>query len=241
MKKKIALKLENIKNHLQHHLHREKVIGHLKTHQIKLTYALSIIAFIAVFCVSWNFYQQIQSKKYSAILHQVMIDEQKGESDKAMASLKKIYESHAPAGVKQIASIKYAAQILQTQKLEKAVEIYLEISRNRSFDPYIRDYSGLMALKILVSENTKEGQEKITAKIISLEKELEKNSKVLKNYIIEQKGIFELNSGNYEEASKAFKSISDDSKTSEMLKKRVLEMLAICEAHLGDKQENAKK
>ncbi len=220
-------------------LRQEKIIGHLKTNQKLIICFVSAAVFGLAVWASVSFYNQVQSKKYSAILHQAIIDEQKGELEKSTAALKQIYESNAPAGVKEIASLKYAAQILKNDQ-DQAAEIYLLINKNKRFDSYIREYSGLIALKILVSKDQKENQEKITQeKIIALESDLEKNSKILKYHIIEQKGINEWNNDNFKEANQVFQSLADNPEVSEVLKKRAVEMTSLYSSRFGDDKKSA--
>jgi len=220
-------------------LRQEKIIAHLKTNQKLIICFVSAAVFGLVVSTSVSFYNQVQSKKYSAILHQAIIDEQKGELEKSTAALKQIYESNAPAGVKEIASLKYAAQILKNDQ-DQAAEIYLLINKNKRFDSYIREYSGLIALKILVSKDKKENQEKIAQeKIIALESDLEKNSKILKYHIMEQKGINEWNNDNFKEANQVFQSLADNPEVSEVLKKRAVEMTSLYSSRFGDDQKSA--
>ena len=75
---------------LKAQMRQEKIISHLKTNQKLIIYFLSAIIAAAIIWTSVGFYNQIQSKKYSAILHQAMIDEQKGELEKSNAALKQI-------------------------------------------------------------------------------------------------------------------------------------------------------
>ncbi len=223
---------------LKAQLRQEKIVGHLKTNQKLIIYFLSAIIAAAIIWTAVSFYNQIQSKKYSAILHQAMIDEQKGELEKSTAALKKIYESHAPAGVKEIASLKYAAEFLKENKNEQATEVYLAINKNKRFDSYVREYSGLIALKILVGEDKPENQEKIIALIASLEK----TSKILRYYILEQKGINQWNAGNFKEANQLFKSLAENPEVSDMLKKRATEMVALYVSRFGaDEEKPAEK
>ena len=116
---------------LKSQMRQEKIIGYLKTHKKLISYFLSAIILLAITWASISFYSKIQSKKYSAILHQAMIDERNGEMEKSLAALEKIYKSSAPSGVKEIASLKYAAQLLEQNQSEQAVATYLTINKNK--------------------------------------------------------------------------------------------------------------
>lgn len=218
---------------LKSQLRQEKIMGHFNAHKKRIFYLLLAVVLAVITWSALNFYSQAQSKKYSSILHQAMIDEQKGDLEKSTAAFKQIYQSNAPAGVKEIASLKYASSLLKENQSDQAVEAYLAVNKNKKFDAYIREYSGLIALKILVGENKKEHQEKITA----LVSDLEKNSKILKYYIIEQKAINQWSNANFKEANQSFKSLANNPEVSDMLKKRAAEMVAIYSSRFGDDEE----
>ncbi|MFT6106482.1 MAG: hypothetical protein ACJA0S_000162 [Rickettsiales bacterium] len=210
-------------------IRKEKIVGHLRANQKIIIFIVSAMILISATYGSWAFYSQMQSEKYSKILHQATIDEQNGNMEKSFEALKSIYESNSPAGVKSIASIKYATKILDNGDANLASEVYLEINKNKKFDQYIREYAGLSALKILINEN------KSADEIHSLAEILEKNSNILKYYIIEQKGNFEWNSGNFDAANKIFSSLAGNPEIENSLKKRASEMVDIYESKFGKK------
>jgi hypothetical protein len=215
---------------LKSHVRKEKILSLAKTHQRNIIYLLSLGSLFAALLISFSFYSQYQSKKYSTILHQAMIDEQNGEKAKSNQALKDIYESRAPAGVKEIASLKYAARLMGEGQTNEGVETYLVINKNTQFNDYVREYSGLIALKTLVDNNKPENKDKI----IALASRLEKESKTLKYYIIEQKGVFLWNEGDFKTANEAFKSIAENLETPEALKKRAMEMVDIYKSKFGE-------
>ncbi len=215
---------------LKSNIRKEKILSLAKTHQRNIIYLISLGALVAALFTAFSFYSQSQSKKYSTILHQAMIDEQNGEKAKAEQSLKDIYESSAPAGVKEIASLKYAAKLMGEGQINEGIEAYLAINQNRKFNDYVREYSGLIALKTLIDNNNPENKDKI----IALASRLEKESKTLKYYIIEQKGVFLWNEGDFKTANEAFKSIAENIETPEALKKRTTEMVDIYKSKFGE-------
>jgi hypothetical protein len=215
---------------LKSQIRKDKLFALAKAHQKTITYCLSLVILVAVLLTIFSFYTQIQATKYSTILHQAMIDERNGEKAKSEASLKEIYESSAPAGVKSIASLKYAAILMKDGKTDEAIEAYLTINKNRRFDAFVREYSGLVALKTLVDADKKENQEKVTALIAKLEK----SSKTLKFHILEQKGLFLWNSGDFKGANEVFKSITENLEAPDMLRKRTTEMANIYKSRFGE-------
>lgn len=221
---KLKLFFENLKarfDEIKPHFEKDKILTHITNHQRKIICTVVTIALVLIVWAGWCFYSKSQSEKYSAILHQALIDEQAGEIDKSTSALKGIYESSAPAGVRSIASLKYASQLLAAGKNDEATEAYLKINKTRSFDPYIREYAGLVALRTMISDN------KDKDKITNLIADLEKHSKILKYHIIEQKGIFAWENGDFKTAGEAFKLLDKNPEVSEMLKKRAAEMVEI--------------
>jgi hypothetical protein len=222
---------------LKSEMRKEKIISLAKTHQKNITYFLSLVILVAIIFTAFSFYSKIQSKKYSKILHQAMIDEQNGKQNESIAGLKTIYESNAPAGVKAIGSLKYASELMKEGKIEEGVDAYLKINQDKTFDAYVREYSGLIALKTLVDENKPENKDKIT----TLEARLEKESKTLKYYIIEQKGVFLWNLGEFKNSNEAFKSVAENIETPDALKKRATEMVNIYKSKFGEEVVESNK
>ncbi|MCE3255143.1 MAG: hypothetical protein K0R25_637 [Rickettsiaceae bacterium] len=214
---------------------QEKIIACLQRHKNSIIYLVVFALLALVLVLSFNFYNQVQSKKYSAILHQALVDEQNGEMEKSNEALKKIYNSMAPVGVREIASLKYASQLVKDKKIEQAIDVYLRISKSKNFDPYIKEYAGLVAIKFLINQNNKESHDKIRALLT----DLEKNSKTLKYYVTEQKGIFEWNAGNFKEAGKIFKELDSNKDIPDALKKRTEEMLGLYKVRFGEEVEES--
>ncbi len=219
---------------LKFNMHKERIVSHVRAHQKKIAYVIVTIIAVLIIWTGWCFYSKIQSEKYSAILHQVVIDEQQGNLEKATASLKEIYDSSAPAGVKEIASLKYASHLLANDKNDEAIEVYLNTNKSKRFDNYIREYAGLLAVKTMISS----GKDK--EKIAALIKDLEKNSKVLKYNFIEQRGMFAWDNENYKEANDAFKILADNPEASDIIKKRAKDMVEIYNSRFPEAQSEGK-
>ncbi|MFT6332158.1 MAG: hypothetical protein ACJAW3_000486 [Lentimonas sp.] len=200
---------------------KEQVFGHLKANKKKLIYSLVTIFTILLIWNAWDFYVTLQAKKYSTILHKAVIDEQDGNLEQSTKALEKISNSNSPAGVKQVAMLKYAAQLLNEGKEVQAAGIYLQVNKNQKFDPYFKEYAGLSALKILINQEDKKDQTR------SLIVDLEKNSKILTYYITEQKGIFEWQNENFKLAKQIFEDLSKNPETSGGIKERAAKMIDI--------------
>ncbi|MBM5782190.1 MAG: hypothetical protein FJ368_02075 [Pelagibacterales bacterium] len=187
----------------------------------------SILVFAVVVLVIYfvfNLYKNSQEEKYSEILQLSIIDEQTGNINKAKEALKNIAGNKSvPSGVKSIASLRYAAILLNEGKKSEALDIYKTLSNCSSCDSYIKDLGGLLMIKILVADEV-ESQKPELLEIIS---EIENKSSELKYEIIEQKAIAEMQKNEFEKAYASFNSIVNNPEVSRNLKERAKEGLSI--------------
>lgn len=223
-------KLKSFFENLRPHFQKDQIIVHLNNHQKKIVIVILTAVVILVVWSGYCFYEKSQSKKYSKLLHQALISEQSGKFEKSNATLKEIYESSAPSGVREIASLKYASQTLSSGNHEKAIQIYLKINKTKSFDQYIREYAGLIALRTMIS--VEKDKEKVSALISNLEK----NSKILKYYVLEQKAIFAWENKEFKTAGEIFTNLSKNPEVTGALKIRADEMAKIYEEKFENKK-----
>jgi len=228
------------KNH--HSLNRSDIIEakkeQLKTlvkkHKKALYLSLVAVLALLVTSIAYQSYNQAREKKYSAILQQILIDAEKGNNESMINSLKNLYEDGSvPAGIKSLVAIKYAAALLNDDKVDEAVNIYIETNKTKKFDPYIRELSGLLALKSMIDANSSIFDDRIAA----LTEDLEKNCKILKYFVIEQKAIFEWNRGNDATAAKIFQSLIDNPEVSGTIKNRAKEMIGATSKNASEKKK----
>ena len=201
-------------------LMQEKIVKILKKHQKSITYLLSALLIIVI---SWNgyaIYVKAQAQKYSTILHKALLNEQKGETQKAVEALKEVVDSSAPASVKQIAMLKYAAYLANSGKEDEAKEIYLNVNSGSKFDAYFKEYAGLNAAKILINSNKIDQARALISKI-------EKKSKILTYYIAEQKGLLEWQDKNYQLAAQIFEDLAKNPEAQASVKQRAADMVDI--------------
>jgi hypothetical protein len=206
---------------LKSKIQKDQLLFIIKKYQKIISIILIALILFSIFYTCWSWYQKNQSKKYSIILHQSLIDDQNGNTKKSTLALKQIYQSSASTKVKQIASLRYAISLTKDGKNEQAIEVYLNINKNKKFDQYVREYAGLIALKTLVSSSKINDKEKI----LSLGNKLEKDSKFLKYQIIEQKGLLLWNLREFKGANETFKTIVNNPEASDQIKQRAKEMI----------------
>lgn len=182
---------------------------------IKRTATGIVIAFAVygVLCVIQN----SREVKYSAILHQSLIDQQMGDREKAKENLKKIYDAKtAPSGVRSLASLRYASMLFDEGKKAEAGEIYAEINDCGSCDSYIQDLSGLLAVKTWMSDKEEVQKADLSERI----EDIENSAKTLKYYIAEQRALLEMQRNNLEKSYQIYELIAKNSESSQTLKAR---------------------
>ena len=156
--------------------------------------------------------------EFSEMLHQTLIDQQAGDLEKVKTGLKAIYENNsAPVGVKSLASLRYAALLLNEGQKEEAIAIYDEVNQCRSCNDYVKDIAGLLEIRVLMSDDKQAKKIDLLAKI----KKIEKSATTLKNHVTEQRGLFEMKNGNLEEAYHVFELLAKNpNKRAAVLKER---------------------
>ncbi len=194
-----------------------------KNSKIILSFSAFALVVLVIYFI-FNLYKTSQEEKYTEILQLSIIDEQTGNLEKAKESLKNIADNKSvPSGVRSIASIRYAAFLLNEGKKSEALEIYKSINDCSSCDSYIRDLGGLLMVKILVADEVESQKPELIEKI----SEVEKKSSELKYEIIEQKAIAEMQKNEFEKAYASFNSIVNNPEVSKNLKERAKEGLSI--------------
>jgi hypothetical protein len=169
-------------------------------------------------------YNKSQQQKFSEILHQSLINQQIGEIEKAKENLKTIYEAQsAPSGVKSLASLRYAALLLEEGKKSEAAKIYAEVNDCNSCDDYVKDLAGLLAVKVWMSDEAEVKKEDLSARI----EKIENASKLLRHHIAEQRAFLEMQKNNLEKSYQIFESISKSPEGSQALKSRANDGLKI--------------
>lgn len=188
----------------------------------KLIAKVSIAAVVCVVTYSaYSIYQNGQQKKFSEIFHQALIDQQLGGLDKAKEALKSIHESSAPSGVKSLASMRYAALLLDENKKIEAAEIYKQISECRSCDAYVRDLGGLLAVKTWLSDESESKKDDLLARI----EKIESDSKELRFQISEQKAFLYVQKNDLAKAYEVLDSVAKSPEVPQNIKSRVEDSL----------------
>lgn len=190
---------------------------------------ISVLVILAIIALGFGYYhsfEQDKSEKYSKLLHEAVILEDSGQKSQAFDIFKDISENKsAPIYIKSLAGIKYGSFLFEQNKLEEAVEIYLKVNQTSSNDQYLKELSGLLALKSMIDS----GKSSFKDKIENLIPELEKSSAVLKPLILEQKAIFYWLQNQPEEAKKIFENLTLEVGSSQSLKNRSKEFIKIIE------------
>lgn len=215
---------------------KEKIKNIWQKYKRKLTITfVTVIVIFLVFTV-FGIYKKSKEEEYSALLQKAVMEVAKGNNESALEIVKNIHEDqNAPVNIKAISSLKYGAMVFNQGKFDDAIKIFLDVNKLKKADSYIRELAGLTALKALIDSNDIRYDDQIR----SLTASLEKDSKLLKHFILEQKATFEWNRGNYKIANEIFHELANgkDSEVAESIKKRSADMVGIYNSKYASDEE----
>lgn len=175
------------------------------------------ILVVIILLVGFSSFQKSREAKFSEILHKSLINQQIGEPEKAKENLKEIYDTKsAPSGVRALASLRYAAFLLEEGKKDEAAKIYLEVNDCGSCDDYLQELAGLLAVKTWMSDEDELQKEDLAARI----EKIENDSKTLRYQISEQRAFLEMQRNNLEKSYQIFEAIVKSPESGEALKSR---------------------
>lgn len=199
----------------------------LRHKKLFVALAISTVA-ILLLLLAFNLYQKSAQEKYSAIFHQSLIDEERGELELAQKGLQQIYQSSlVPSGVKGLASLRYAGLLFNSGSADEALKVYTEIAQSSRYEQYLRELSGLLAAKILVIKTDSTSDKAASQEALQQIEKFESRSKNLRLYLAEQKAILLMNIGELDKSYQVFSAIIKDSNSEQSLKLRAGDMLKI--------------
>jgi hypothetical protein len=183
-----------------------------------LAFSALMLLIIFVF-FGYNQYQLNLEQKYSKLLHEAIILQDSNKVD-AKKAIEEIYKNQqTPANIKQLAGLRYAADLVETNPNE-AIIIYQNLLKCSNCDQYLKELPMfLLAKTFLLSTDSK-------IDIANEIKKLEEQSKIFRHYIAEQRGIFFFSQKNFDEAYKIFDFIAKSPESEEMLKNRAKVILS---------------
>lgn len=181
----------------------------------------------AVAFAGFNIYQNSQEAKFSEIFHQSLIDQQLGDLAKAKEGLQKITDaSSAPKGVKSLASLRFAALLLDEGKKAEAAAIYQKISECGGCDSYVKDLGGLLAIKVWLSDENEVKKDDILARV----EKIEAGSKELRYQISEQKAFLQIQKNDLAKAYEILDGVAKNPEVAQNIKARVTDGLKMIAA-----------
>ncbi len=207
---------------------KDKISNFLTKNKKNLLIIAGILFAALVTFFIYDYVQTGRQKTFSKIYHQAIIKEEKGDYKEATKLLKSIYESgSAPAGIKALASLRYAAAVISENKTNKALEIYEEIAFTGKYDDYLQDLSGLLLAKLLiVNFDINPTKEASRHAIIKIKKVINVN-RVFKLEAQEQLAILYIKLDKNDEARKILESISINKDGSQNLKNRISKLIKL--------------
>ncbi len=193
----------------------------LQNKKIIAVFAVFLIVFTAII-FAYLQYQNNLVKKYSALLHQA-ITLQETKPLEAKQKIIDIYQNKkTPINIKQIAGLRYASAIIDTNKKE-AIEVYQQLIKCNSCDLYLQELPKILLAKtLLLQENTNENNN-----INTQLQQLESSSKIFRYHIAEQRGYFAITQNNLSEAYQIFESIAKNPDAEKNLKNRAENLLSL--------------
>jgi hypothetical protein len=213
-------------NKAKAHARRDNFLSFLGKNSKIAFRVILIVATAGIVWIGFSVYKKANQEKFAEIFHLSLVDQQTGELEKAKEKLKKIAEDNsAPSGIKSLASLRYAAFLLEENKKSEAVKIYLEVANCGSCENYVRDLAKLLAVKVWMSDESELQKADLNERI----KKLEDSAKILKGNIAEQRAFLELKKNNLEEAHKIFVEIEKISVKQPNLQARAVDGIKMVE------------
>lgn len=199
---------------------KEKILLILDRYKKQIGSILFIVIICIISLTTYQIQQSNKNKKYSKLIQNATIEKGLNNIDGYKNLLKEIaYNDSAPIQIKSLSLLQIAAQEVSENNIQKAVNIYLQINQSKTVDPYLQELSGLLALKTMIDSSDQTFQAKIE-EILPI---LQKNSNILKHFIIEQNAFFQLQIGHKKEAKKIFQSLSMNPEAPQYLRERATE------------------
>lgn len=196
----------------------------ISQNQKALLIFIGLLIFASLVYTIYKINYKSRQEKFSSMLHEAMVNNQIGDIEKAKNTLKEIHDSsHAPSGIKSMASMRYAGMLFEEGKKDEAVKIYLEVNNCGSCDQYIKDLAGLIAARVLTTDEKELAKDDISARI----EKIENNAKILKYYIAEQRATVEMLKNNFEKSYQIFDMISKNPEVNNALKERAKDAMKI--------------
>lgn len=193
----------------------EKIFKILWAHSKKLIYGAIVVIIGSLLFFAFKIYQNNAAEKYSAMLHQSLVYQQIGQMDLAKKELEKIVNSSAPSGVHSLASLRYAAFLIEEGNIGDAKKLFAQVNQCQSCDDYIKDVAGLLLVKMMIADSSAtQNSEEFIAQITKIKN----RAKPLKHEIALQLGMLQLFNKNLEESYKIFDEIARDEKASQAVK-----------------------
>ena len=187
---------------------------------------LLLLATVGIVAIGVGAYKKSNREKFSEIFHRALIDQQIGESEKALKAFKEIANaSSAPAGVRALAGLRLGASLLNEGKNAEALEVYQKVAKCGSCDDYISDLAKLLIARIWLADGEEVKKEDLASRI----KKFEESASVLKYQIAEQRAFLEMQKGNKEEAKKIFAEIEKGAEKQPALKNRAADGIKMLE------------
>jgi len=194
----------------------------IESHSKKIVFAFGMIFILLLFWGSFLFYRSFMQEKYSAILHESMVEQQMGNLEKSSSLLKQVYEARtAPSGVKSIAALRYAAFLIEEQKKDEALKIYFRLNGCVSCDKFVRNLAGLLAARLISTDEAKMNDPKVLSQLIKIEN----SSEILRYHIAQERANIAFLKGDLKNSYQIFEMIAKSSDIRQSLKSKAADQM----------------
>lgn len=193
--------------------------GHIPTENINITkerivafyhknqkYIFATIACVILFIMAFIVLYQYQKKKYTSLstnFYQKYSSEQLSENSQYF---QKIYQEHKSKKISALPALNYADSLIQRNQINQAIKLYQEISQNKSYDAFIRNFADFMRLKAMIAHDYQKFDVQITKLLKHLTK---KQNHHLKYHIFEQEAVFLLLKGDKQQSYQKFLTLAN--------------------------------
>ena len=182
---------------------KEKLVAFYHKNQ---KYIFTTIACAILFIMAFIVFSQYQKKKYTSLstnFYQKYFSEQLFENSQYF---QKIYQEHKSKKISALPALNYADSLIQKNQINQAVKLYQEISQNKSYDVFIRNFADFLQLKAMITHDYQKFDVQITKLLKYLTK---KQNHHLKYHIFEQEAVFLLLKGDKQQSYQKFMTLAN--------------------------------
>lgn len=208
--------LDRMQKEANNELFKNNLLAFYNNNRQKLLISLVLGVIILISTMSYIFYVDHLTKKYSLILQKSFIEE---EIDYKLVN--EVIDQNYSNGLKLLSSLQYAKFLIEDKKIDDAVKLYLSVNENEDNDQFFREYAGLVAIKHMMN------LEVDADNFLAIINKIESSSLIIRSYITEQKAIYFWKNKEFDEAKEVYNFLINDIEVPLKVKDRAKMMLEV--------------